>query len=219
MHREPRQCGAALPALESGVVCIGQGISAHTAIRVPKAASSGRPFPATRVHVPQEARLRSKFTSANDVARKYIIEANGTGVAFFDYDGDGRQDVFLVNGSRLEGFADGKAPTNHLYRNEGSGKFTNVTREAGMIRSGWGNGVCTGDIDNDGSEDLYLTYWGKNALYRNDGHGKFADIASKSGVEGSGTEWSSGCTFFDYDRDGHLDLLVTSYQKFDLKTA
>jgi hypothetical protein len=160
-----------------------------------------------------------RFTSGNDEAKRYIIEANGTGVAFFDHDGDGRQDVFLVNGSRLGGFADGKAPTNHLYRNEGNGKFTDVTREAGMVRSGWGNGVCTGDLDNDGFEDLYVTYWGKNALYRNDGHGKFADISGKSGVEGSGTDWSSGCTFFDYDRDGYLDLLVTSYQKFDLGTA
>ena len=219
MHLDRMKYGAALFAVAAGVACLGQGISTHNAIPVPKEAPSGRPFPVNFVDVAQEAGLRMRFTSGNDEAKKYIIEANGTGVAFFDYDGDGRQDVFLVNGSRLEGFADGKAPTNHLYRNEGSGKFTDVTRETGMVRSGWGNGVCSGDMDNDGFEDLYVTYWGKNALYRNDGHGKFADVAGKSGVDGSEQEWSSGCTFFDYDRDGYLDLLVTSYQKFDLKTA
>lgn len=160
-----------------------------------------------------------RFTSGDEQSKKYIIEANGTGVAFFDYDGDGRQDIFLVNGSRLEGFSDGKAPTNHLFHNEGGGRFRDATREAGMVRSGWGSGVCVGDIDNDGAEDVYVTYWGKNALFRNDGHGGFTDIAAHSGVQGSGKEWSSGCTFLDYDRDGHLDLMVTSYQKFDLATT
>jgi len=94
-----------------------------------------------------------KFASGNEETKKYIIEANGTGVAFLDYDADGRQDLFLVNGSRLEGFRNADAPTNHLYRNQGGGQFRDVTREAGMARSGWGNGVCIGDIDNDGFED------------------------------------------------------------------
>ncbi len=160
-----------------------------------------------------------RFTSGNEQSKKYIIEANGTGVAFLDYDHDGRQDIFLVNGSRLERIRDADPPTNHLYHNEGNGQFRDVTRESGMARSGWGNGVCIGDIDNDGFDDLYVTYWGKNLLFRNDGHGKFTDIAAKSGVDGSGKEWSSGCTFLDYDRDGHLDLLVTSYQKFDLAST
>ncbi len=157
-----------------------------------------------------------RFVSGNEQSKKYIIEANGTGVAFIDFDRDGRQDIFLVNGSRLEGFHGSAPPTNHLYRNEGNGKFRDVTREAGMLLSGWGNGVCVGDIDNDRYEDLYVTYWGKNALFRND-RGKFVDIAEKSGVAGDGKQWSSGCTFLDYDRDGFLDLLVTSYQTFDLE--
>lgn len=160
-----------------------------------------------------------RFTSGNEQTKKYIIEANGTGVAFLDYDRDGRQDIFLVNGSRLEGFPQGAAPTSHLYHNEGSGRFRDVTMESGAGRSGWGNGVCVGDVNNDGFDDLYVTYWGKNGLFQNDGHGKFVDIAEKSGVAGSGKEWSSGCTFLDYDRDGHLDLLVTSYQQFDPATT
>ncbi|MCU1261904.1 MAG: ASPIC/UnbV, partial [Bryobacterales bacterium] len=118
-----------------------------------------------------------RFTSGNEQSKKYIIEANGTGVAFLDYDRDGRQDVFLVNGSRLEGFPRDAAPTSHLYHNEGSGRFRDVTTESGAGRSGWGNGVCVGDVNNDGFDDLYVTYWGKNALFQNDGHGKFVDIA------------------------------------------
>jgi hypothetical protein len=121
-----------------------------------------------------------------------------------------------VNGSRLEGFGDHPAPTSRLYHNDGKGRFRDVTSESGMARAGWGSGVCIGDIDNDGFEDVYVTYWGRNALFRNDGRGKFVDIASRSGVEGSGKDWSSGCTFLDYDRDGLLDLMVTSYQAFDL---
>lgn len=160
-----------------------------------------------------------KFVSGNELSKKYIIEANGSGVAFLDYDSDGWQDVFLVNGSRLEGFPEGEAPTNHLFRNTGNGQFRDVTREAKLVRSGWGNGVCVGDFDNDGFDDLYVTYWGPNVLYRNNGNGTFTDITSRAGVAGPGHEWSSGCTFIDYDRDGYLDLFVTSYQAFDPATT
>ena len=199
--------------------CFAQGISTRNAAPAPKEAPSGRPFRASFVDVAQSAGLHMRFTSGSEQLKKYIIEANGTGVAFIDYDRDGRQDIFLVNGSRLEGFRDAEAPTNHLYRNEGGGRFRDVTRESGMARAGWGNGVCVADIDNDGFEELYVTYWGKNALFRNNGRGRFTDIAPASGVDGSGKEWSSGCTFFDYDRDGYVDLLVTSYQAFDLATT
>lgn len=160
-----------------------------------------------------------RFTSGNEQVKKYIIEANGTGVAFLDYDRDGRQDIFLVNGSSLEAVSQKTAPTNHLYHNDGNGHFHDVTLEAGVARSGWGNGICVGDVNNDGFDDFYVTYWGTNAFYQNDGHGKFVDLATKSGIAGTGKEWSSGCTFLDYDRDGHLDLLVTSYQQFDLATT
>jgi hypothetical protein len=206
-------------AAMAAFLVLGQGTSTRDAQPVPRAALSGRPFPVSLVDVAREAGLSMKFASGNEESKKYIIEANGTGVAFLDYDNDGRLDTFLVNGSRLEGFAEGNAPTNHLYRNIGGGHFEDVTRAAGMARSGWGTGVCAGDFDNDGFLDLYVTYWGSNALFRNNGKGTFTDLAAKAGVAGSGKAWSSGCTFLDYDRDGHLDLLVTSYQQFDLKTT
>jgi len=205
-----------LTAIAVGVLCLGQGVSTRNASPEPKVALSGRPFPVTFMDIAQQAGLRMEFTSGNEETKKYIIEANGTGVAFLDYDGDGRQDAFLVNGWRLEGFPDGEGPTSRLYRNEGHGKFRDVTRESGAGHSGWGSGVCAGDVNNDGLEDMYVTYWGKNALYRNEGKGRFTEIADKAGVAGDGKDWSSGCTFLDYDHDGLLDLLVTSYQAFDL---
>jgi hypothetical protein len=197
-------------------ICFAQGTATHNAAPTAKGAASGRPFPLRFVDAARDAGLDMQFVSGGERTKRYIIEANGTGVAFIDYDGDGRQDVFLVNGSKLEGFGDAAPPTNHLYHNQGNGQFRDVTREAGMARSGWGSGVCVGDVGNTGFEDLYVTYWGKNALFRNDGHGKFTDAAAGSRVDGDGRTWSSGCTFLDYDRDGHLDLLVTSYQAFDL---
>ncbi len=150
--------------------------------------------------------------------KKYIIETTGTGVAIFDYDNDGWPDIFLVNGTRLEGFPSGQAPTNHLYRNNHDGTFTDVTAKAGLTSTGWGQGVCVGDYDNDGWEDLYVTYYGKNRLYRND-HGVFTEVAEKAGVAGTGKAWGSGCAFVDYDRDGKLDLMVANYVDFDLATA
>jgi hypothetical protein len=150
--------------------------------------------------------------------KKYIIETTGTGVAIFDYDNDGWPDIFLVNGTRLEGFPSGEAPSNHLYRNNHDGTFTDVTVSAGLIATGWGQGVCVGDYDNDGWEDLYVTYYGRNRLYHND-HGVFTEVAEKAGVAGSGKAWGSGCAFVDYDRDGRLDLIVTNYVDFDLSTA
>jgi len=215
----PRRFSLAVFIALAAALCFAQGIATHNRPAAPRESASGRPWPVNFVDVAGQAGLRMRFTSGNEQVKKYIIEANGTGVAFLDYDRDGRQDIFLVNGSRLEGFPPGAAPTNHLYRNEGGGHFRDVTREAGVARSGWGNGICVGDVNNDGFEDFYVTYWGSNAFYLNNGHGKFTDIAEKSGVAGSGKEWSSGCTFLDYDRDGHLDLLVTTYQQFDLATT
>jgi enediyne biosynthesis protein E4 len=150
--------------------------------------------------------------------KKYIIETTGTGVAIFDYDNDGWPDIFIVNGTRLEGFADGKGPTNHLYRNNHDGTFSDVTVKAGLTATGWGQGVCVGDYDNDGWEDLFVTYYGKNRLYHND-RGVFAEVGEKSGVAGSGKSWGSGCAFVDYDRDGFVDLIVANYVDFDLSSA
>src|ERR1700737_445650 len=150
--------------------------------------------------------------------KKYIIETTGTGVAIFDYDNDGWPDIFIVNGTKLAGFPSGKGPSNHLYRNNHDGTFTDVTEKAGLSATGWGQGVCVGDYDNDGWEDLYVTYYGKNRLYHNQ-QGVFAEVAEKAGVAGSGKAWGTGCGFVDYDRDGRLDLMVANYVDFDRTTA
>ncbi len=149
----------------------------------------------------------------------YLLETTGCGAAFFDYDGDGWIDIFLVNGWRLEGFPPGKAPTNHLYHNNGDGTFTDVSARAGLLHSGWGQGVCVGDYDNDGFDDLFVTYWGFNRLYHNNGDGTFTDVSEKAGVAGRKRRWNTGCAFLDYDRDGHLDLFIANYIDFDPKTA
>jgi hypothetical protein len=150
--------------------------------------------------------------------KKYIIETTGTGVAVFDYDNDGWPDIFLVNGTTLEGFPAGKAPTSHLYHNNHDGTFADVTAKAGLTATGWGQGVCAGDYDNDGWEDLYVTYYGKNRLYHNQS-GVFSEVAEPSGVAGSGKAWGTGCAFVDYDRDGLLDLMVANYVDFDVSNA
>jgi hypothetical protein len=150
---------------------------------------------------------------------KYLLETTGCGVAFYDYDNDGWLDIFLVNGSRLEGFPAGHEPTSHLFKNNRDGSFTDVTAKAGLAHAGWGQGVCVGDYDNDGFEDLFVTYYGRNVLYHNNGDGTFTDVSEKAGVAGTRTRWGTGCAFVDYDRDGHLDLFVANYIDLDLKTA
>jgi hypothetical protein len=151
-------------------------------------------------------------------SKKFIIETTGTGVAIFDYDNDGWPDIFVVNGTTLDPLPGKKQPTNHLYHNNHDGTFTDVTEKAGLAHGGWGQGVCVGDYDNDGNEDLFVTYYGKNILYHNNGNGTFTDVSEKAGVSGSGA-WSTGCAFVDYDRDGKLDLFVATYVEFDVKTA
>ena len=150
--------------------------------------------------------------------KKYIIETTGTGVAILDYDNDGWPDIFIVNGTTLEATSGAKSATNHLYRNNHDGSFTDVTVKSGLAATGWGQGVCVGDYDNDGWDDLYVTYYGKNRLYHND-RGAFKEVAEDAGVDGSGKAWGSGCAFVDYDRDGRLDLMVANYVDFDLSTA
>ncbi len=150
--------------------------------------------------------------------QKYILESTGTGVAVIDYDGDGRPDLFFVNGSRLEGFDDEPAPMSLLYRNFGN-QFVDVTNAAGVGRTGWGQGVCVGDYDNDGWTDLYVTYYGHNLLYRNRGDGTFEERAHQAKVAGEKPRWGTGCTFVDYDRDGDLDLYVANYVGYQDATA
>src|SRR5271166_5533342 len=134
-------------------------------------------------------------------SKRYIIETTGKGVAVFDYDNDGWPDIFIVNGTTLDSVPGPAAPTSHLYHNNHDGTFTDVTAKAGVLHSGWGQGVCVGDYDNDGFEDFYVTYYGKNVLYHNNGDGTFTDVSEKAGVAGSGKSWGNGCAFIDYDRD------------------
>jgi enediyne biosynthesis protein E4 len=147
----------------------------------------------------------------------YILETTGTGVAFLDYDGDGRLDLFFANGTTLGGAGHAAVPRSALYRNNGDGTFADVTAAAGVARSGWGQGVAAGDYDNDGRTDLYLTFFGRNVLLRNKGDGTFADVTAAAGVTAGG--WSTSAAFADYDNDGHLDMYVARYIDFDPATA
>jgi len=152
-------------------------------------------------------------------SNKYLLETTGTGVAAIDYDRDGWLDLFFVNGSTLEGFPSGQAPVNRLYRNRGDGTFEDVTGKAGVGASGWGQGACAGDYDNDGYDDLFVSYFGQNRLYHNRGNGTFEDVTGRAGILNARTRWGTGCAFLDYDRDGRLDLFVANYIDLDLATA
>src|SRR5215472_17504684 len=147
--------------------------------------------------------------------KQYLIEEMGCGVALIDYDNDGWLDIFLVNGSRFDLPRGARKPTSYLFHNNRDGTFTDVSRKAGLAYSGWGQGCCVGDYDNDGFDDLFVSYWGRNLLYHNNGDGTFTDVSEEAGVAGSGNRWGAGCCFLDYDRDGHLDLFVANYVNFD----
>jgi hypothetical protein len=159
----------------------------------------------------------SGFTHVSGTADKnYIVETTGSGVALWDFDNDGRLDIYLVNGSTLDRLERGDAaPPAALFRNNGDATFTDVTTERGAANARWGQGVCVGDFDNDGFEDLYVTNFGRNRLYRNDRGDRFRDVAEESGVATDG--WSTGCAFGDYDGDGWLDLFVAGYVNLDLR--
>jgi len=171
------------------------------------------------LNVAREAGLNAKTIFGGEHKNKYLLETTGCGVAFYDYDNDGWLDIFLVNGTRLEGFPAGSEPASHLFRNNRDGTFTDVTLKSGVAHSGWGQGCCVGDYDNDGWDDLFVTYFGKNVLYHNNGDGTFTDVSEKAGVAGNGKRWNTGCAFVDYDRDGKLDLFVANYIDMDLATA
>jgi enediyne biosynthesis protein E4 len=191
-----------------------QGMIGRGAVSMPKPKPSGRVFPVSFTDIAAAAGLTSPQIDGSE-NKKFIIESMGAGVAFIDYDNDGWQDIFLVNGSRFEGPTEGI--TNHLYKNNRNGTFTDVTAKAGLAHSGWGQSVAVGDYDNDGFDDIFITYWGYNALYHNNGDGTFTDVSKKAGVAGERPRWGSGASFFDYDRDGKLDLFVANYLDLDIK--
>ena len=163
------------------------------------------------VDMAARAGLNAKNYSGGELRKKYIIEMNGSGLGFIDYDRDGYPDLFIVNGKAAEGEGSPAAVTNHLYHNNRDNTFTDVTQAAGLSSSGWGQGVCVGDYDNDGYDDLFVTYYGRDKLFHNNGNGTFTEVAEKAGVAGQESRWHSGCAFIDYDRDGKLDLVVVNY--------
>ncbi len=158
---------------------------------------------------------------ASHTSKKYLPETMGAGVALFDYDNDGRLDIFLVNGAPLsDPTPKGTIPQktgpqywNRLYHQKTDGTFEDVTEKAGLEGAGYGMGVAVGDYDNDGYEDLYVTAYGGNKLYHNNGNGTFTDVTQKAGVGGSG--WSTSAAWVDLDGDGFLDLVVLRYLEWD----
>jgi enediyne biosynthesis protein E4 len=218
----PGQRGA-LNAAEA-LVLISIAASFRSAGRVPqqqrKSDKSQAAAPSARagldqfVEVAANSGIQFVLTSGGP-EKRYIIEAKGGGgVAWIDYNNDGYPDLFFVNGSTLEQWKRGTSPPSRLYRNNGDGTFTDVSERSGLDRTGWGMGVCVGDYDNDGYDDLYVTYYGENTLYHNNGNGTFQDVTQKAGVSGHG--WGMGCAFGDYDNDGRLDLYVANYLDIDI---
>ncbi len=202
---------AALP----GVVAKGQGIASRGVQPTPKSKPSGIPFHSRLTDIAAEAGLRAPVIYGGVNAKRYIIETVGCGCAFIDYDNDGWLDILLLSGTRLE--ANPAEATNRLYKNNRDGTFTDVTEKAGLRRTGWASAVTVADYNNDGLDDIFITYWGENALYRNNGDGTFTDVTKAAGLLQGGQRWGSGCTFIDYNRDGHLDLFVANYLEFDPK--
>ena len=194
-----------------------QGVATHTAKPLPRVAPSGRPFNAHFVDVAAAAGLRAPVVYGGVESKRYILEATGCGCAFFDYDNDGWMDVFLLSGKRL----DGNPPeaTNRLYKNNRDGTFTDVTEKAGLQAVGWACGVCVGDYDNDGFDDIFCTYFGQNRLYHNNGNGTFTEVTKTAGLWNEQPRWGAGCAFLDYNRDGHLDLFVSNYVRFSFEHA
>ncbi len=154
--------------------------------------------------------LTQPIPNGGTKSKTYIIETTGSGVALIDYDNDGLLDAFIASG-------DG-APS-RLYHNEGNGRFRDVSAEMGITRTGWAEGVCAGDFDNDGFIDLFVTYWGQNTLYRNEGGKHFRDVTRESGLTQDRVRYNTGCAFLDYDRDGRLDLYVSNYLDFNFTST
>jgi len=210
-----RRLFVTLSAAASANRLFAQGVATRAVKPQAKPTPSGRPFNAHFVDVAKQAGLVIPTVYGNPDSKDYILEATGCGCAFLDYDNDGWMDIFLLCGTRIEG-----APpeaTNRLYKNNRDGTFTDVTEKSGLHSVGWACGVCVGDYNNDGFEDLFCTYFGQNKLFRNNGDGTFTDVTKEAGLLNDTPRWGAGCTFVDYNRDGHLDLFVSNYLQFDFK--
>ena len=163
-------------------------------------------------NIAKEAGLNHSFPNGGDKSKQFIIETTGSGAAFIDYDNDGLLDIFLLSGA---------GGYNRLYHNEGNDRFVDVTAKMGLPQTTnvWSQGVCAGDYDNDGYTDLFVTAWGGNHLYRNAGGKRFEDVTARTHLTQNRARYNTGCAFLDYDNDGHLDLFVANYLKFDPKTS
>jgi enediyne biosynthesis protein E4 len=167
--------------------------------------------------IAKQAGVAYKIICGDEVT-EFLIDVNGEGAGFLDYDNDGDQDIYLVNGSSRNSQKEKRLPHDYLLRNNGDGTFADVTKQAGLGDTEWSSGVAVGDFDNDGFLDLYVTNYGPNKLYRNNGDGTFRDVSEAAGVAGPKWEipkWSMGAAFGDYDNDGHLDLFVTNFCAFN----
>jgi len=196
------------------VKALAQGVSSRGVKAQPRGKPSGLPFHACFTDVAAQSGLREPLVYGGADKKTYIIETVGCGCAFIDYDNDGWIDIFLLSGQLLENTPE--SATNRLYHNNRDGTFTDVTDKAGLRKTGWASAVAVADYNNDGFDDLFLTYWGQNVLYRNNGDGTFTDVTEKAGLLHDGARWGAGCTFVDYDRDGKLDLCVGDYLQFDM---
>ncbi len=180
------------------------------------AVTSAPASPVQFIDVAEKAGLTTPNVWGGVDSKRLIIETKGSGVAFFDFDNDGWLDIYISNGSRLNTtWEPGKVPTTHLYKNNRDGTFTDVTEKSGLGRAGWQTGVCVGDYDNDGWDDLFCTFWGHNILFHNNGNGTFTDVTKAAGLYQQKGRWGTGCSFLDYDRDSHLDLFVCNFVKLD----
>jgi len=202
---------AALYGLTSSLFA--QGMATRNVRPQARAKSSGLPFDAKFTDIAQQAGLTAPSIYGNVETKSNIIEAVGCGIAFYDYDHDGWLDILILGGTRLGGTPPGAG--NRLYKNNRDGTFTDVTAKSGLARPGWVAGAAIGDYNNDGLDDLFLTYWDRNVLFRNNGDGTFTDVTAEAGLILPRPQWSTGCTFVDYDRDGHLDLFISTYVDLD----